>query len=572
MSAAKPSLWQPLIKAALPGTAQSPPPGKLALPELEDMVAGLPAETPEARLLHQAAAIAVYDRAGGSRQRKGFEMPDPAGEERRSLCPAPLLDLWLDRLALSRSRFKQDWRQLQLEALQHFDRAGWRFPHRLLPELLEFGNSEGRSDADLRLAVLPLLGTRGQWLAGGPATEMAVRKPWNWILDLDSAQLPLHLGAASAALWLRGARRRDPRAALAQLQAAWPKADAGTRAQLLPQLRIGLQPDDEALLESALDDRRPDVRQQAQALLGQLPQSAFVARMQARALPLLGRKPKRGGGDELDLHLPVWPSDAKDAAAWQRDGLERSQFSSAAGRALVAETLLKLCPPAQWQATLGTDAAGLLRLLLEAPAYKSLASGLIGAILNFQDAAMAAACLREPELWRRNPPGKTFAPAIMQSMVTALGAPAREAAYLGLLTGLEAPFAEVPPETWTQWQESDAPLSTGFIPAWRKAIENRLRVPPEPGESLPAALLLPPFLILGAEPGQLPALLTFCEQRLLPWCEQHLPQRDQDDVEALTRLLAARQALHEGLSQSPSNNPSQQPVPSSPDSNLEARS
>ena len=64
MSAAKPSLWQPLIKAALPGTAQSPPPGKLALPELEAMLAAVPAETPEARLLHQAAAIAVYDRAG----------------------------------------------------------------------------------------------------------------------------------------------------------------------------------------------------------------------------------------------------------------------------------------------------------------------------------------------------------------------------------------------------------------------------------------------------------------------------------------------------------------------------
>lgn len=558
------SLWKPLLQAALPGTAQAPAPGALGLPELEALNQTLPASSPEDQLLNQAAAVALFQRAGHSPLRTGHDLPAPATAEVQELLPESLQRIWR-RLAQAWSitRSKPDWRLLQHEALNAFNQGGWRFPHALLPELLEVGNEWGRDDAQLRLKILPLLGQRGLWLGGGTATAQTVRQPWNWVFDPEQTQLPLARGATACSLFLLRQRQRDPDQARALLQVAWPQADAPLRIALLPCLSAQLQMADQDLLEAALDDKRREVRQQAQALLGRLPQSHFVARAQARMAPLLSLRADKKGGQELDLKLPSWPADPEEASAWQRDGLDKASFTSPAGRALVAEALLKQCPPAWWTAHLGCSDSELLELILASPAIKSLISGLAGAILNFADAEMAHAVLIRPAFWNRKP----YSNVLPYTLVPVLHTAQQQAGYLSALRDDASDtaariYAGVPQEIWTTRADGKplAPLPprpetspgpTGdFLPSYFDGVRFRLHNTPNPAEAdFWPTLLLPAFVILGAAPDELPRLLAFVREWLQPWYEAAGKPAESRDLDEMVNLLEIRHDLYQALAQ-----------------------
>ncbi|WP_034723140.1 DUF5691 domain-containing protein, partial [Intrasporangium chromatireducens] len=110
------------------------------------------------------------------------------------------------------------------------------------------------------------------------------------------------------------ARRSSPASGRALVESTWDRDSAGARRAHLEALRVGLGPDDEELLERALDDRAASVREVASALLDALPGSARAARMADRLRPLLHQRGVRKRG--LEVSLP----DEPDAAGW-RDGL-----------------------------------------------------------------------------------------------------------------------------------------------------------------------------------------------------------------------------------------------------------
>lgn len=533
------SLWLPLLKATLPGTAQAPNPGPLALTELEALT-NLPAPTPEARLLNQAAALAVYQRAGASALRRGHELPALAEPEIRPVMPTRLKALWERLLSAShQARYKPDWRLLEKETLNRLNERGWRFPHQLLPELLEFGNSEGRDDSALRRSILPLLGRRGQWLAGGPATELAVRHPWNWVIDLEQTPDPAQLserGPAAAILILENLRHQDPAAARELLKTAWDSATPTLRAALLPVLKQNLGPEDEDLLERALDDKRREVREQAQALLGQLPNSAYVARMQARLWPLLTLKALKKGGQELELRLPSWPQAQAESLSWQRDGLDKASFISPGARALVAEAMLRYSPPDSWLKHLNCTADQLLTLILESDSAKTLISGLTAATRSFADSEMAAAFLRRPVLWSKNPPG-----LLLPTLMTMILSPAAQEA--GYLDALRHTSSEIPADAWAA-RHDGKPVSPALIEAWLEALPAHLAQPSS--RETYFALTLPPFLILGAPPESLPRLQHELTERLLPW-SQDLEGSRAVHFEEMRQLLQTRHDLYHHL-------------------------
>ncbi len=535
-----PSLWLPLIKAALPGTAQAPKPGPLPMPELETL-SELPAATPEARLLNQAAALAVVQRAGGNALRRSHAMPDLAPAENRPVMPAALVSLWERLINLSRkARYKPDWQMLQREMLDLLHAHHWRFPHRLLPELLEFGNSEGREDPELRLGILPLLGQRGLWLAGGPATALAVRQPWNWVIDLEQMPNPKHLSEvnpASALLILMHLRQHRPEQARELLTQAWEKLSPALKTSLLPALKQQLSLADEALLEQALDDKRREVREQAQALLGRLPGSAYVSRMQTRLWPLLSRKLSRAhGAEELELRLPSWPNQAAEALQWQRDGLDKTGFVSAAGRSLIAEMMLKQVPPASWVQQFNCSPDQLLDLMIPSDSAKHLISGLTAATREFGDQEMAAAFLRKPQLWNKNPPGK-----LLPALMTLILSPENHAeSYLAALQGTDN---GIPAEAWGARLESQT-VSSDLLKAWRQALPEHLARSSSLNQRF--ALTLPPFLILGAQPTELPELVETVQALLLPWSE-HLEGSYAIQFEEMRELLKTRHDLYHHL-------------------------
>ncbi|MBX6766857.1 MAG: hypothetical protein IRY90_06865, partial [Actinomadura rubrobrunea] len=253
--------WNEHVTAALLGTRRRPTP---SLPDA-------PAEVgdPAARLLDQAAVLAVRRRAG----RRPLRSLEP-------IAPAPEEDLPVVSLAAAR-RLAQILSGTQIRVLPEWleaaAAAGRRVPARLLPDLLE----RGRSDRMLRPAIARAAGRRGVWLA-------LQNTEWAYLVgagnDPGGGPEVWQTGTRNQRVaYLTALRGSDPAAAREALRAAGGREPAPDRAAFLATFEHGLSPDDEEFLESALEDRGKDVRQIAADLLARLPGSAYGERMAARA-------------------------------------------------------------------------------------------------------------------------------------------------------------------------------------------------------------------------------------------------------------------------------------------------
>ncbi|MFJ8960058.1 DUF5691 domain-containing protein [Lentzea sp. NPDC102401] len=223
--------------------------------------------------------------------------------------------------------------------------------HRMLPALLALGTAR----PGLRAAVVEVLGTRGRWLAG-------TRPGWSWasgaapLVDEVPLQEILDLPSAQRVRALRRKRKADPAGVGAfiaeEFEASRRSAD---RQVLISALETGLGPQDEQLLETALDDKAAAVHDEALHLLRKLRTSRLATRA-ARRL----RRGLRLTQDGLDVRpdeLWTGQADAEEQRDLMRDGSEKG----VAGRIRAAAASV---PPSYWTTTLKADdakAAGVLR-------------------------------------------------------------------------------------------------------------------------------------------------------------------------------------------------------------------
>lgn len=310
--------WRRLGSAALVGTARRPVPSVAELGMGEAMAVTPRADArPEEAALDAAALGGALRRAG--RLPPAGTTPPTAAEESRPAAPpraAQLLELLLVQPptdAAATDMLLQHWCTACHE-------AGCRVPHRLLPTLLERARS-----AELRHHVALAVGERGSWLA-------THNPDWSWLakptrtgsvpadpseqrrgshVDLEAWAL---LGIDQRAAQLRSLRSDDPAAARGLLLTSWAGDSAKDRKALLETLSVGLGPDDEDLLESALDDPAASVRDLAAQLLDGLPASRRAARMADRLRPLVSEKGRLRR--QLEFTLPDDPD-----VAGRRDGL-----------------------------------------------------------------------------------------------------------------------------------------------------------------------------------------------------------------------------------------------------------
>lgn len=293
--------WTGLRTAALVGTTRRPPP---PLPEL-GVAARTDARAEEALL--DAAALGAALRRSGVHAASGREPAETAPDETQPEAPpsaVPLLELLLEQLAAG-------GRQRRLLVGHWCEKAattGRRVPHRLLPQLLELATAE----RDLQAAAAEAAGERGRWLG-------RLNPDWTWVAEgapaVATESWPILATDARLALLIR-LRADDPATARQLVQSTWSTDSAKDRKAQLDTLWIGLGPDDEDLLEQALDDRAPSVRELAATLLDGLPGSARGQRMAERLRPLI-----RAAGvlkREIEVALPDEPDEAG-----VRDGLRK---------------------------------------------------------------------------------------------------------------------------------------------------------------------------------------------------------------------------------------------------------
>lgn len=191
--------------------------------------------------------------------------------------------------------------RLQHEACLQLAAAHSTLPGQLLPLALEAG---ARSQA-LRIALLPVLGHRGRWLA-------QFNPDWRFALDgtdatqsSDDPRLWTEGNLAQRVDYLRRRRAVDVTDARALLQAALGELPAKERLALVEVLQQGLCSDDETLLVPLLKDRSRDVRQLAANLLALLPASAHAQRLITWLQPLLSSKRGLLFGKSWQIEAPL---------------------------------------------------------------------------------------------------------------------------------------------------------------------------------------------------------------------------------------------------------------------------
>lgn len=278
-------VWQEALKVALIGTERQAPTFTPSEEPISRLLAGLNAEERERTLLRAGGLLAAYRRAGYRPKLSEAVLPAPAEPEEK----LPVPDLLAQDLMVM---LGGEYRDALPEWLQGAADRGWRIPEEHLVELLEFG----RGHPEIRNFLLPLLGKRGRWLAAqNPEWKYALQIS---IFEIESALDEEEEYSSVENIWqtgtkeertalVHGLRRTDPAQARALVESTWKQDAAAERAEFLSAFASGLSMEDEPFLESALDDKRKEVRVTAQDLLLGLPESRLCRRMWERIQALV---------------------------------------------------------------------------------------------------------------------------------------------------------------------------------------------------------------------------------------------------------------------------------------------
>ena len=420
-----PELPPELLAAALIGTARRPwtgssvtvagravslaAPSSPAAPASDGGPYPAPAVSPAGALLDAAAVALIYRRAGVTPS-SGHERVPAAPAETDPAIPAAAGARLARILAGSAPGGGAHAQDLLAEWLAAAARRGGFVPPGTLPALFD----AGRRNVSLRPDLARVAGRRGSWLAG--------RHPdWRWLLDEAPGSAPddpetWETGSTGERLaYLTRLRGADPDAARELLTAAWPGEPSENRARFLAVLEVGLSATDDTFLDSALDDRRAQVREAALELLHRLPGSALGRRMAGRAETAVRIQRRALGRDRLI----VTPPGELDRDL-RRDGAGATPARGVGASAWLLAEIVAGTPLGTWTVRFGREPAAILELARghdwETPLLRGWAKAAIAqrdrtwaAALVAADAHNAAAGLGEAVRWELHlllPPGE----------------------------------------------------------------------------------------------------------------------------------------------------------------------
>jgi hypothetical protein len=374
------SLPQDILSTALVGTERQP----VALPSGQDalgkLLSQLDANQREAGLLGAAGVISIYERVGRLPAQAGTTPSPASAAEEAPYCTALAGDHLHMMLGGQNAEVLDEW----LAAAAKAGKIAWP---ELLPKLLELG----RGKVEFREAILPLLGKRGRWLA-------TQNPDWGYVAgDAEDESIWQTGNRAARVLLLQRVRACNPERARELLLSTWTQEPAEERSAFIPLLRAGLSSTDEPFLETALDDRRKEVREQAARLLAKLPGSRLSQRMVERGKALLKFTPAEAGSalklkgkkkTRLEVTLP-----AACDAAMKRDGIESSARPGKGEKGWWLTQIISSVRPAFWCEAWATTPAEIFLAAGGTEWEKELLEGWTLAAVHHSDASWAETLL-----------------------------------------------------------------------------------------------------------------------------------------------------------------------------------
>lgn len=455
-------------------------------------------EAPEIALL-DAAALLGTARAAGRAVQSAPPAPNRAAPDTRPPANAAAIAL-LPRL------LAPEYRPLLSEWLELCHTHGYVIPPFFLPRLLDTAQPAERA------AVAAVTGERGLWLAG-------LNPEWSWLLAAAPATDDLALWEtgtpperlACLARW----RVTDPATGRERLRQTWPDETPDFRQRALALLATGLSQEDEDFLAPLLTDRRKDIRQQAQALLASLPESALADRLRQRAQGWLTLK--RGLlSKKLELALP-----AAFEPDWKKDALDEKPPAGVGEKAFWVQQVLACVPVRHWTETFALPVETLFKLALDSEWAELLIRSWLRSAMLHRNADAAAALFPVVAANPKCLPSGLALPSALASLLVLCDDPVR----------------------WQLLEKHGG--DHGLAWAWLREIAT----PPDPARSRVLLALLAPELRDGLNPGGSPqAVLAarWIAPELRPQAEA-LVRREaglSKPAEAFLQALELRATLH----------------------------
>jgi len=366
--------WTQLSRLALIGTEQqAPTPVSVGEPELDQILAGTGSvEQRESYALSSGAGLTLARRSG-YKPALTTHAPSPASLETKAR-PPELAGQFLARM------LRGYLPQVLPEWLELAGSAGFRVPEELLPELLD----QARAKTELRPLAKLVLGQRGAWLA-------AQNPDWSFAIDVSNAEKSWQEGKHTERVAaLRELRQTDPARGRELLSASWKDEPPDERADFIRVLSVNLSLDDEAFLESALDDKRKEVRAGAIRLLGSMADSKLVRRLKELAATLVHLKKQLLRGTSLEIALPA---ECTKEMGRYGVGTTKPPAKDIGEKAWWLKEMLEAIPPAHWTATLGLPAKDLIAAAQKSEFAAVLLAGWSEATVRYHDRDWAVAWL-----------------------------------------------------------------------------------------------------------------------------------------------------------------------------------
>ncbi len=344
-----------ILPVALIGTARQAPPTIVFADAVEapinKLLSDIAATSPNAsqRLLRTAAVLNICAASGVQAQASNAAGNEAALDANPRLSNATAVTKLAWALADAPLHLKQ-------QLLQTLAAKQLCLPIRLLPLALE----QARRQSVLRSAVLPVLGTRGTWLAGqNSAWQFAANTADHSTAEEAQANDEKWATASieQRCLLIKQQWQINPAAARATLAENLNELPARERYELIDASSAYFNDTDAPMLEILLRDRSKDVRQKSLNSLLRLPNSDHAARASARIAALLKH--------ERALLLKHWVIAAPTVAdpAWVSDAIEptRPKQEDLGERAWWLYQLVRQVPLTWWQAHTGQSAEQLLK-------------------------------------------------------------------------------------------------------------------------------------------------------------------------------------------------------------------